>query len=416
MKNKRKAITIYTKLSIKKLRYLARDLYILYLTFIISMKLSITCPYWWWGLLSKEIKQLWYKPTDTHAKWTYLEWDITAISKISIWSRVANKIYIILAEKNIVHSFDWLFDAINEIKWSNYISWWQNIRVRAFTSWSILKSEKTIQSITLKAITKKLTENNQTETWKIDEEQEPAYVEVVIADNKFMITLNTSWRSLHERWYRQEAGMAPIKENIAAALVLQSWRKFSDPLWDPFCWSWTIAIEAAMIARNIAPWLKRHFAFENLPWFDHKEYQKIKEEAKWKQFNKHYTIIATDIDDEMTVLTKANAKKAWVDDTITAITHDFVSLKLPKAITQNNETDTQSYHIVTNPPYWNRINPEEINSIYSKLVELWEKWTYTWWFITLFEPILQNKDSRITKPCYNWRDKCTFYKTKKPGN
>ncbi len=75
--------------------------------------------------------------------------------------------------------------------------------------------------------------------------------------------LNTTGESLHKRGYRTHAGEAPLKENLAAALVLSAGRKFRDPLIDITCGAGTILIEAAMIAKNIAPGMKRHFAFEH---------------------------------------------------------------------------------------------------------------------------------------------------------
>lgn len=106
------------------------------------------------------------------------------------------------------------------------------------------------------------------EIWDIVESSTPLDVSVHITGQMVEIFVNTSGTPLHQRGRRKSTGEAPLKENLAAALVLMSSRKYRELLRDPCCGSGTVPIEAACIARNIAPGLLRHFAFEKFRSFD----------------------------------------------------------------------------------------------------------------------------------------------------
>jgi len=368
------------------------------------MKVFISCPFGYGSTLAKELKLLGYKTYDTYEKWTYLDWDRNTVYKINLRSRVANKVYVILDEKRC-NDFDTYFDMINEINRKDYINIWQGIHIKATAKTSKLNSERTLQGLALKSIIKKLMVGTWEEQRAIDKHRPKAQVEVYWDKDRFRISLNTSGFALHERWYRSKTWKAPLKENIAAGLILQSAWKFSKPLRDPFCWSGTVAIEAAMIARNIAPGLLRRFSFEQMPIFKTEDLAKLKEEAREKQYDKHYKIIASDIDERMTNIAKWNAKNAWVWDTITFITQDFTDKEFP-------ETAEHPIHIVTNPPYGKRLDDdqEKVKWIFKTLIELWESGKYSGGFLSLDNVGKHNKKVRKQKPVYNWADRCEFWR------
>jgi len=124
--------------------------------------------------------------------------------------------------------------------------------IHANSKQSTLTSIPTLQSITKKAIANKLL-GSDAKRWDEDTTIEPIHISINITQQNCSVLLDTTGDSLHNRGYRQYAGAAPLKENLAAALVLASGRKFSTPLVDPFCGAGTIAIEAALIAKNMAP-------------------------------------------------------------------------------------------------------------------------------------------------------------------
>lgn len=130
-------------------------------------------------------------------------------------------------------------------------------------------------------------------------------------DNNVQILLNTTGESLHRRGYRSHTGDAPLKENVAAALIISAGRKFRDPLYDITCGAGTLLIEAAMIAKNIAPGLQRYFAFEKFAWYDKEILGKEITDANAAIItDKEHTIIGSDIDPTMIAIAKENAANA----------------------------------------------------------------------------------------------------------
>jgi putative N6-adenine-specific DNA methylase len=144
--------------------------------------------------------------------------------------------------------------------------------------------------------------------------------------------------------------------------------KYSNILLDPFCGSGTIAIEAAMIAKRIAPGLKRKFMFENWDWHDKRYLQDAKNFAESAIIkDKEYEIYASDLDLEVLNIAKQNAKIAGVEDMITWIHKDIIHRK-------ENSLLKSEYSIISNPPYGSRMgNNEDLENIYKILVELCNK-------------------------------------------
>ena len=200
---------------------------------------------------------------------------------MNLWSRFGNILYFIVAEQKNVTDFDTLFDIISKQDWQKYIPKDYEILVQPTSIKSELGSVSSLKGLPKKAIVKKLagdkivTEN--TNLGSIE-------IRILVENNTLRILLNTSGNGLHKRGYREMTGDAPLKENVAAALVILSNWKFKEPLYDIFCGSGTIGIEAAMIARNIAPGLKRHFACETWLWLPKDLFESEKQRALGKQF------------------------------------------------------------------------------------------------------------------------------------
>ncbi len=173
------------------------------------------------------------------------------VYRINLWSRIANKVFVVLAEQKVM-DFDALFDLVGSLDWKQYIGLGHGVRVLAHSRDSQLASTRTIQSIVHKSILTQLTGSRE-KHWETDDSKSVIEISVDIYKDMATIMINTSGVSLHERGYRTEQGDAPLKENIAAGLLLLAgWDKKS-PLYDPFCGSGTICIEAAMMVAGIAP-------------------------------------------------------------------------------------------------------------------------------------------------------------------
>ncbi|EFK96439.1 conserved hypothetical protein [sediment metagenome] len=133
---------------------------------------------------------------------------------------------------------------------------------------------------------------------------------LLIMEEQLFIMLNTSGDALHKRGYRIEAGEAPIKENLGSALVRLSRWRYEENLYDPFCGSGTLAIEAVLMAKNRAPGLERHFAFERRSVADRSFLEEEKEKARQQEYKGTYQIYASDKDPEMIAMAKRNATNA----------------------------------------------------------------------------------------------------------
>ncbi|MCY7673260.1 class I SAM-dependent RNA methyltransferase, partial [Bacillus altitudinis] len=135
--------------------------------------------------------------------------------------------------------------------------------------------------------------------------------------DKVLLTLDTSGVGLHKRGYRADQGGAPIKETLAAALVLLTNWTPDRPFVDPFCGSGTIAIEAAMIGQNIAPGFNREFASESWEWIGEDVWNKARLEVEEKaNYDQPLRIIASDIDHRMVEIAKLNAEEAGLSELI----------------------------------------------------------------------------------------------------
>lgn len=223
--------------------------------------------------------------------------------ELLVWSRFSNRVYLSLAEERVT-DFDSLYALCEGIEWNKYLTGREYIVIEASSTRSALASVPSIQSIAQKSIYGTMNTPNTTSGIEV-------HILILIIDDIAHILLDVTGDPLHKRGYRTEAGEAPIKENLAAALVAFANWKYSAPLVDPFCGSGTIAIEAVMIARNIAPGLARHFRIESLPCHDKELLAGVRTRAAAKSYpSGKYKIYASDIDPEMVRIARKNAERA----------------------------------------------------------------------------------------------------------
>jgi len=368
------------------------------------MKFLLTCSAWLEAIAKNEIIKQGWTIVEVKDRLVFFEWEIELMAKINLWSRVWNKLYIVLNEAKNVDNFDKLYDSVYKIDWKKYINKYYPIIIKATSIKSILSSTPAIQKITKKAIVDKMT--NKSGNNMPEEKNKPIFeVFSFFIENNAYILLNTSGETLYKRWYKAHTGKAPIKESLAAALVILSNWKYSENFYDIFCGSWTIAIEAVMFARNIAPGLYRYFSFENWDLLSKWYFDEIKDEAKEKIFPKKYSVIASDIDDEILQKAKINAKNAKVDDSITFLKKDFREYKKEKMI----------WTIISNPPYWLRLKNNDIKWLYKDINMILDKnKELSGWIITAYTNFddLINLNHYKKRKLYNWNEMCYFYQKK----
>ncbi|MBG9367236.1 class I SAM-dependent RNA methyltransferase [Streptococcus sp. NLN64] len=282
--------------------------------------------------------------------------------RANLWLRTADRIKLVLGQFP-AKTFEDLYQGVFAIDWQDYLPLGVQFPVsKARCVRSKLHNEPSVQAITKKAIVRKMQKVYARPEGVPVPETGPVFsIEVAILKDQVMVLLDTSGDSLFKRGYRTEKGGAPLKENMAAALVnLSNW--FPDkPLVDPTCGSGTIVIEAAMKALNQAPGLQRSFAFEAWPWVDQALWKMVKEEAKAaKKTNLDLRIMASDLDGKMVSLAQENAKRAGVASSIS-----FKQMRL-----QDFRTDLINGVIIANPPYGERLMDDEgVTRLYQEMGE-----------------------------------------------
>ena len=292
----------------------------------------------------------------------YFEGDIKTIAKTNLWLRSADRIKIIVG-RFPARTFEELFQGVFKLDWENYLPLGATFPIaKAKCVKSKLHNEPSVQAITNKAVVKKLQKvYHRPEGVPLQEIGAEYKIEVSILKDQATIMIDTTGSSLFKRGYRVDKGGAPIKENMAAAILeLSNWYP-DKPLVDPTCGSGTFCIEAALIGKNIAPGLKRSFAFEQWEWVDKAVLANVRAEAK-KAINEtiELDISGFDIDTRMIEIAKENAKAAGVDDIVT-----FKQMRL-----QDFRTDKIGGVIISNPPYGERLlDDKAVDILYNEMGE-----------------------------------------------
>ncbi len=348
------------------------------------MNLLITCPPGLAQICKQELKYLGYNgqviaPTSLLVQNTIASDMIT----LNLRLRTANKIFLIL-DRSQINTFDELFDFVSKQERSHWIQNQQPILVEASSHKSQLTSLPTIQSVVKKAVTSKLTGDKElmrTENkWMIE-----FALTLMLHENVALLLLNTSGDSLHRRGYRTETGDAPIKENIAAWLILDSGWRFKNPFYDICCGSGTICIEAALIAKNIAPWLLRTFSFQSRKGYNSTLFDELKAEAKAKEIDKAHIILGSDLDELMIIKAKINAKNAGIAD-------DAINFQIKDCKSYNNLFFEANCSLISNPPYGQRMQSSDIGEIHEHLFWLFEESDFivSWGIITGYSQVRPN--------------------------
>lgn len=212
------------------------------------------------AVVSRELKELGYENLDVQDGAIRFQGDARAICRANLWLRSADRVLVEVGQFP-AEDFGALFDQTTELPWENWISKESEFHVKGKSIKSTLHSTPHCQSITKKAIAERLKNIYDTE-W-LEETGEKVTVQCALKKDIASLTVDTSGAGLHKRGYRKMMGKAPLRETLAAALIQLSYWNKDRLLFDPMCGTGTIPIEAAMIARNMAPGLQRAFASEN---------------------------------------------------------------------------------------------------------------------------------------------------------
>ena len=326
--------------------------------------------------------------------------DETALARASINLRTGERLLIVLADFP-AKTFEELFQGVYRANLEDYIPKNGQFPVKGHCLNSQLMSVPDCQAIIKKAASKRLGEKYGLQ-W-LPEDGIKYQLQFSIMNDRCTLYLDTSGVGLHKRGYRAIGNDAPLRETLAAAMVMLTRYRGRDFIWDPFCGSGTIPIEAALIAKNRAPGLSRSFAAQEFPWIAKEAWQNARQEARDKEFNGTYRIMGSDSDPTCVSLSFANAKKAGVSDCVTFKDGDATKMSLP----------AEEGILVCNPPYGERMMEQQsAQRLYSalgrhlKYANNWKK------FVITSEPEFEHyfgKRADKKRKFYNGKIKCDYY-------
>lgn len=353
------------------------------------------------AMVSKELYRLGYDAKRVENGRVIFDGDYDAVIRANLWLRCGERVLIKAGEFR-AETADELFEGTKAIEWERFIGKNDAFPVKGHTTRSVLGSDRNSQIIIKKAIADRLGSVYGL-SW-LPETDTEYQVQFTIIDNVATLMIDTTGAALHKRGYRAKSNLAPVRETIAAAMVMISYWKFEEPLCDPFCGSGTIPIEAAMFKRNIAPGLFRSFAYERFPQIDKRDIELIKDEARDEEHHDvTLDITASDIDPAAVELTKQNARTAGVES--------FIRVSRGDARRITSEQPCGS--IITNPPYGERLMSEaECKRLYRDIGRSFaalDRWSY--YILTShndFEREFGRKADRARK-IYNGMLQCRLY-------
>lgn len=335
---------------------------------------------------------------DGRVEFTGTEEDIV---KANLWMRYASKILIKIGEFKAV-TFDELFEGTKALNWGDWITVDGKFTVTGKAVKSTLMSVSDCQAIVKKAVVEKLKQKYNV-PW-FDETGADYTIQVSMLNDVATLTLDTSGSGLHKRGYREIAMVAPLKETMAAAMVELSYWNKDRILFDPMCGSGTILIEAAMIARNIAPGIHRKFACEDWTRIDSNIWKQARIDA-YKAINYDIMpkIYGSDIDKDAISVAMENAEKAGVDDCIQFSVQPLQEAKL-----------MGDYGcLISNPPYGERIGElKEVEELYKSLGNLMRtNLTWSTYIITSMEYFekLFGRRADAKRKLFNGQIKIDYY-------
>ena len=311
-----------------------------------KLKLCVPCLFGVEGILADELRRMDMENVAPETGRVYFTGDFTAIARANIGLRTGERVLVTLGSFP-ARTFEDLYQGVSGLEPEALIPKEGAFPVKGHALGPALRSVPDVQRIVKKAAADRLGRAYGLE--RLPETGALYQIQFTIRDDVATIYLDTTGAGLYKRGYRPAAGTAPLRETLAAAMVILSRYRGRDVLADPFCGSGTIPIEAALIARNRAPGLNRRFAAEMWPNMPAEIWESARQAARDKEFHGDYTIIGSDIDPSCIALAQENAKRAGVESDIRFTVADARSLQqeAPKGV------------IVTNPPYGERILERE---------------------------------------------------------
>lgn len=366
-----------------------------------KLQLVATCLFGLEKLLGEEIDELGCKRTQTIDGRVYFEGDENSLADANIRLRFAERVFINMGSFQ-AESFEELFEGTKALPWEMFVGKNDAFPVKGHAIKSKLFSLPDCQSIVKKAIVSRLSDKYGIK-W-FSEEGTKYQVEFFILKDQATLMIDTSGVPLHKRGYRPDAGAAPLRETLAAAVAATTRPREDLLLWDPFCGSGTILIEAAMMMRNIAPGLKRSFAAESFRQIDDSVWREAREWAAEDIIrDSAFEAWGSDVDDDVLKIARYSAKRAGVSDSIKFFHADATEIKKPD----------RRGTLVCNPPYGERLmtvaDVEKLYRAIGKNFATFEPWQiYVLTSSENFQTLYGRRADKVRK-LYNGMIPCNLY-------
>ena len=365
-----------------------------------DMEFVVPCLFGLEGLVGDELRRMDLDGVQVENGRVRFRGDERAMAKANLNLRCGERVLLHLASFR-AESFEELFQGVLRASLGDYITKNGSFPVKGHCLNSKLHSVPDCQAIVKKAAARNLGEKYGV-NW-LPEDGELYQLQFAIMNDQAELYLDTTAAGLHKRGYRAQGNAAPLRETLAAGLVTLTHYRGRDFIWDPFCGSGTIPIEAAYIALNRAPGLMRGFAAEKFPWAGPELWRQVRTEAMDKEFRGQYRILGSDNDPKCISLAMSNARKAGVGKVIEFKDGDATKMDLP----------AQEGVLIANPPYGQRmLEQKSAQKLYEALgrhlryADGWKK------YIISSEPEFEHYFGRRAdkkRKLYNGMIKCDYY-------
>lgn len=367
-----------------------------------TYSLFVTCPRGLEAPLSQELEQ--FKCQDIRAVdgGVACKGGMEQVYRINLHSRTASRVLLRLTKSGYRNEQD-IYKAAKNIRWTDWFDLEQTFKVKVEGKRAQVKSLDFV-GLKIKDAACDVFRDACGARPSVGKIRPDIRIHAFIDERDIQIFIDTSGEALFKRGYRQDTGEAPMRENLAAGLLLLAGYDGTQPFQDPFCGSGTIVIEAAWIATRRAPGLMRRFGFEKLKNFDAALWKKLQHEAETQIRPAPAPISGSDNDRHMIRAAVANAQAAEVDT--------FIRFEVKDA--QDTRPNGEGGILISNPPYGVRLaEVQALQALYPQL-GAWLKQHYAGWLAGMFTgdrdmPKFMRLSPKRKIPLYNGNLDCRLF-------
>ena len=367
-----------------------------------TYSLFVTCPRGLEAPLSQELEQLKCQDIRAVDGGVACKGGMEQVYRINLHSRTASRVLLRLTKSGYRSEQD-IYKAAKNIRWTDWFGLEQTFKVKVEGKRAQVKSLDFV-GLKIKDAVCDVFRDACSARPSVGKIRPDIRIHAFIDERDIQIFIDTSGEALFKRGYRQDTGEAPMRENLAAGLLLLAGYDGTQPFQDPFCGSGTIVIEAAWIATRRAPGLMRRFGFEKLKNFDAALWKKLQHEAETQIRPASAPISGSDNDRHMIRAAVANAQAAEVDT--------FIRFEVKDA--QDTRPNGEGGILISNPPYGVRLaEVQALQALYPQL-GAWLKQHYAGWLAGMFTgdrdmPKFMRLSPKRKIPLYNGNLDCRLF-------